>query len=348
MGPSAKCPTCDRVLEKQYNRLIKKFEQEISQKNKIIESIHGMILKLEQDYNRISREKQALQKKQSFLQNQEIKKEKLTTSIENADSEIKEDLHEIQQKKRLILNLHKIVFDEQKYLAIKIKVEEIYKKYQSSLEIFTKKRNQLEILKIQKERTEGEKNLIIQQMRTLEQKIEEQKKLLKRLEIEKRDTQQLKMTNEIMLSFRTYLISQIRPTLSQYASMLFEQLTDGKYKEIELDEDYNILLYDNGTPYKIERFSGGEEDLANLCIRLAISEVITERAGSIFQFIILDEIFGSQDAIRRQNIIQALNNLSSKFRQIFLITHIEEIKHFTENIILVIEDENGISTIKIE
>ena len=156
------------------------------------------------------------------------------------------------------------------------------------------------------------------------------------------------MLLEVMDSYRTYLISQIRPALSSHASELFNDLTEGKYSQIELDEDYNLLIYDRGVPYTIERFSGGEEDLANLCIRLAISQIITERAGSVFQFIILDEIFGSQDQIRKQNIIKALNNYSSKFRQIFLITHIEDIKHFTENTISIVEDENGISSVKIE
>jgi len=156
------------------------------------------------------------------------------------------------------------------------------------------------------------------------------------------------MLSEIMDSYRTYLISQIRPTLSSHASALFDELTDGKYSQIDLDEDYNLLVYDQGKPYSIERFSGGEEDLANLCIRMAISEIITERAGSIFNVIILDEIFGSQDQIRKQNIIKALNNFSSKFRQIFLITHVEDIKHLTEHTLMVSEDETGVSSIKVE
>jgi exonuclease SbcC len=83
-------------------------------------------------------------------------------------------------------------------------------------------------------------------------------------------------------------------------------------------------------------------------MRLAISEIITERAGSVFQFIILDEIFGSQDDIRKQNIIKALNGFSSKFRQIFLITHVDDIKQFTEHTIEVSEDDQGISTLTIE
>ena len=68
----------------------------------------------------------------------------------------------------------------------------------------------------------------------------------------------------------------------------------------------------------------------------------------MFNFIVLDEIFGSQDNIRKQNIIRALNGFSSKFRQIFLITHIEEVKNFVENSIMVFEEESGISKIKIE
>jgi exonuclease SbcC len=151
-----------------------------------------------------------------------------------------------------------------------------------------------------------------------------------------------------MTNFRTHLISRIRPTLSEYSSDFFRRLTDGKYNEIELDENYNLMIYDNGENYNIERFSGGEEDLANLCLRLAISEVITERAGGVFNFIILDEIFGSQDNIRRQNIMKALNGLSSKFRQIFLITHIEDVKNDMENIISVNENDDNVSIVKVQ
>ena len=149
-----------------------------------------------------------------------------------------------------------------------------------------------------------------------------------------------------MIGFRSHLISRIRPALSSYASSFFQDLTDGKYQEISLDEQYNMLLFDEGTSYAIERFSGGEIDLANLCTRLAISEVITERSQGVFQFIILDEIFGSQDAIRQQNIMEALYRLSSKFKQIFLITHVEDVKHHMRYV-LQVEESEGISSIQV-
>ena len=117
---------------------------------------------------------------------------------------------------------------------------------------------------------------------------------------------------------------------------------------LEFDDEYNISVYDNGEAFEIERFSGGEEDLANLCTRIAISEVITERAGRDFGFIVLDEIFGSQDAGRRQNILRALSGFSAKFRQIFLITHIEDIKNSVEHVINISEDEDGVSSLTVE
>ena len=41
--------------------------------------------------------------------------------------------------------------------------------------------------------------------------------------------------------------------------------------------------------------SGGEEDVANLALRLAISQMIAERAGQPLSLLVLDEIFGSLD-----------------------------------------------------
>ena len=348
MGPKAKCPTCKRVLEDQYNKLIDSYHQEISQKTSTAKTVEKQKKKNEQAYEQQLRQHQALQKKHSYLQTQLIKKEKINTTLENISKEVKREEKIFEKKSKDLEKINRISFDEKKYVEIKKSVEQTYKNYQSSLQTVTEIRNKLEKATVNRERKEGEKNLILQQIKNIQQKIEEQNKRLKQMKAEKKELQHLNMLNEIMTSFRIYIISQIRPALSHYASELFDTLTDGKYSEIEVDENYNLIIYDNGVPYTIERFSGGEEDLANLCVRLAISEIITQRAGSMFNVIILDEIFGSQDTIRKQNIIRALNSFSSKFRQIFVITHIEEVKHFVENSVIVFEEERGISDIKIE
>jgi len=283
-----------------------------------------------------------------YLRSQALEREKLQTTLRHGSDEINREQHNLENKKKELKKIGPITFDEKQYKQIRTKVSESYETYQAALLKLDDIKEQYQGTIVELKDQEGKKNLIVQQIRTCEKNIEEQQQRIKKLESEQRDSHHLSMLSEVMDSYRNYLISQIRPSLSQHASELFEELTDGKYSQIELDEDYNLLVYDQGTPYTIERFSGGEEDLANLCIRLAISEIITERAGSVFHFVILDEIFGSQDSIRKQNIIRALNSFSSKFRQIFLITHVEDIKHFTEYTITVSEDERGLSTAKVE
>ena len=113
-----------------------------------------------------------------------------------------------------------------------------------------------------------------------------------------------------------------------------------------LDEDYEILIEDGGKQFPLHRFSGGEEDLASLCLRLAISQVIEERTGAEgINFIVLDEIFGSQDEARKNNILKALNDISSQFRQIIVITHIDDVKEMLPYAFNVIETSDKSSKI---
>ena len=348
MGPQAKCPTCERVLGEQQKKLLTSYTEELTKKNHEAQKLIEDGKNLEREHDRLSREKQALQKKNQYLRSQVVEREKLQITLRHATEEILREKRELENKEKQLKAIGAVEFDEKQYRLIRIRTSETYRVYQEILSKLDDIKEKYQEITVEEKEQEGKKNLILQQIKTFEKNIDDQQRLVKKLESERNDAHCLSMLSEVMDSYRTYLISQIRPTLSSHASELFDDLTDGKYSQIELDEDYNLLVYDRGLPYTIERFSGGEEDLANLCIRLAISEIITERAGSVFQFIILDEIFGSQDQIRKQNIIKALNSFSSKFRQIFLITHVEDIKHFTEHTITVLEDEFGISTTKIE
>ncbi len=150
----------------------------------------------------------------------------------------------------------------------------------------------------------------------------------------------------LFADFRTFLIGRIRPALSRQTTRLFHEMTSGRYQEVELDEDYNLCLYDNGKRFPIDRFSGGEIDLANLCFRLAISIEMASTAGIDNNFIILDEIFGSQDSERQRLIIEGLSRLKNRFRQIIIVSHIEDVKELSENIIEIGIGQTGESTVK--
>lgn len=146
-----------------------------------------------------------------------------------------------------------------------------------------------------------------------------------------------------MKDFRKNVMARVVPTLSEVSAALFAELTDNKYQGMMLDDNYDIFIYDRGEKHALSRFSGGETDLANLCLRLAISRVIADKAGSAVNFLILDEIFGSQDQVRKRGIMNAFEQLSKQFKQIFLITHIEDVKDLMSNAITVQEREDGSS-----
>ena len=80
-----------------------------------------------------------------------------------------------------------------------------------------------------------------------------------------------------LTDLRTELNATFRPDLSYLASSFIRDLTGGRYTDLELDEDYVATLLDDGDPKTV--ISGGEEDVANLALRLAISQMIAERAG---------------------------------------------------------------------
>ena len=348
LGPDAKCPTCERTLSNQHNILINNFDNEIKIKEKEIKKYVLQIKQNEEEKQKIHREKTAIEKKINYLNIQLREKEKINTTIKHINLEFKDEKTLFDKKQNEFRKIGEISFDLKDFENTKKQLDKTYDIYQKTLELFNGKKDVLSNLNLEYEKKQSSIKILNQEIKMYRDKIIELERFKEQIKGEKNSVRYLGMLSDIMSDFRTFLISRVRPTISSYASDFFSHLTDNKYPEIELDENYDILVYDSGELYNIHRFSGGEEDLANLCLRLAISEIITERAGGVFNFIILDEIFGSQDKIRRQNIMKSLNNLSSKFRQIFLITHIDDVKNDMDNIINVFENIDGTSLVKLE
>ena len=143
---------------------------------------------------------------------------------------------------------------------------------------------------------------------------------------------------------RTDLNVQLRPEMSELASAFLTELTDARYDELELDDSYNLTVLEDGVPKPV--ISGGEQDIANLCLRLAISQMIAERAGQSFSLLILDEVFGSLDESRRQNVVALLRGLQDRFEQVIVITHIEQVREGLDRVISVrYDEETGTSVV---
>jgi DNA repair protein SbcC/Rad50 len=160
----------------------------------------------------------------------------------------------------------------------------------------------------------------------------------------------LRHHNELDAAFselRAELNARVRPELSEIASAFLAQLTDGRYTALEISEGYDILVLDEGEEKPV--ISGGEEDIANLVLRLSLSQMIAERAGHPLSLLILDEIFGSLDVAHRDNVVQLLRRLEDRFEQVILITHIEGIRENLDQVLRVEFDERtGASVVRQE
>ena len=146
---------------------------------------------------------------------------------------------------------------------------------------------------------------------------------------------------------RGELNARVRPELGELASAHLSDITDGRYNALEIDDNYNVLVLEDGEEKPV--ISGGEEDIANLVLRIAISQMIAERAGQTLSTLFLDEVFGSLDVDRRDNVIQLLQKLQDRFEQVILITHIETVREGLDHVIRLEYDERtGASVVKNE
>jgi exonuclease SbcC len=255
--------------------------------------------------------------------------------VEKAIAELRHEAELLTQaEEKLEAQIRDLKFSEDEYKRIEGEVEKKRKEIHEDELLLKDLNHNIQIVKKE-----------IVQIDDQIKKSEETESEIKKSEAERLYLEKLDL---LFSDFRVSLIGRIRPTLSRYAKDLFLELCENRYGDLELDGNYEIYIYDQGGKFSVERFSGGENDLANLCLRIAISLLISESSGVDFSFIILDEIFGSQDALRKENILKALAKLKNRFRQIFLITHIDDIKDSVENLVYITENEDGTSELQLQ
>ena len=104
--------------------------------------------------------------------------------------------------------------------------------------------------------------------------------------------------------------------------------TQGTYKskKDEVKETLEILITDPYGTREYEMFSGGEAFRINFSIRLALSRLLAQRAGSRLQTLVIDEGFGSQDDEGRARLAEAITAVQDDFEKILVITHLTELK----------------------
>ncbi len=135
------------------------------------------------------------------------------------------------------------------------------------------------------------------------------------------------------------LIDQALPEIEEHANLILGKLTDERmsvrfstqkeYKDKNREdkiETLAIFISDETGSREYELFSGGEAFRINFAIRLALSHILTKRAGARLQMLVIDEGFGSQDEEGRQRLIEAIIAVQDDYKKILVITHLDELK----------------------
>ena len=114
----------------------------------------------------------------------------------------------------------------------------------------------------------------------------------------------------LKVSIKSYLV----PSLNKVASAYLTQMTDGARSSVVISEDFDIKV--DGQP--MEALSGSAKAVANIAIRLALGQTLT---NSVFSVLLADEIDASMDTQRAKYTAQCLRNLKGNIQQIIIISH---------------------------
>lgn len=152
------------------------------------------------------------------------------------------------------------------------------------------------------------------------------------------------------------LIEEAIPSIEYEANKLLAKLTHNNAR-IFIDslkdlknggtkETLDIKIADNAGIRPYELFSGGESFRIDFALRIAVSTLLAQRAGTSLQTLIIDEGFGSQDEEGLNLINNTLLKIQDHFAKIIIVSHLPSMKdqfpvHF------VIDKTNSGSTVKV-
>jgi len=348
--PGAKCPTCNQEIDQDKKQYVYKILTE--QKETLSKELGGItylkeageLAKLSTNLKNLFFDSQKYQNINTQLLDldklQQQKEQKLQTQ-----ATLKTEERVVLEMRSLYQNKNKQVLQQKQELQ---KSPDYSDKLKYTNQEIIKAESQLsEIRSMEKEArsTLGQITELISRTAQLEktkkQKLKEQTSLQKEGGV----------FEELSLAFgkkgiQAMIIETAIPEIEDEANRLLEKLTEGRMK-IKLEtqretkthrrvseqtkapgiiETLDIIISDEVGERPYEGYSGGEQFRVNFAIRLALSKLLTHRAGAKLQFLVIDEGFGTQDTQGKSRIVEVLNAIKDDFEKILIITHLEELK----------------------
>lgn len=259
----------------------------------------------------------------------EIEKEKIKSQIELLEEKRKEQLQQIlimeneilttlQIEKEKIKNMQKIERQE---------IEEIFKQNDLEEQITNTQNNINNVkLKIHSLTLDNNSNLEkLENLAKIEEELITQKQYYTQLQ---QESQSINIAKEEIEKAYQEMKQNITPQFAKKLSEIIEKISDGKYKNIQFNDEKGIIVeVENGNYISAENLSMGTIDQLYLSLRLStIEEIAKEKLP-----IMLDEAFAYFDDIRLKNILQYINQ-QYQDRQIIIFTCTNREKEILEKL----------------
>ncbi|MBI2599425.1 SMC family ATPase [Candidatus Daviesbacteria bacterium] len=341
----AKCPTCGQEIGK-------------AEKSHVHSQLTTQITVLEKDLLKIdfSKEEQVATGLENQLKAHTFDPQK----YQQINLQLK-NLEEIQRQKEEMLTIQATLQTEEKVV---LEMRTLFQNKKSQVDKLSEEISKLpdlseKIIYLNKEIADTENGLssireeekeargVLGQINELISRTAQMEKIQKNKSEEKLNLQK----EDLALAFgkkgiQAMIIENAIPEIEEETNRLLDKLTEGRMKirlETQKETKTKVLLSEGEKGYATvetleivisdemgerpyELYSGGETFRVNFAIRLAISKLLTHRAGAKLQFLVIDEGFGTQDAPGRARLVEVLDAIKNDFEKIIVITHIEELK----------------------
>jgi exonuclease SbcC len=340
LEPGSECPTCGQELGESFENAKKHFFKEQKELQKRLKDLSALIAERVVQPKELVQFAAQRQELEHALQHTETKLQELQAclqiqikldDIERERSALAADIAELQGNlARAFERMQQVRFSEDEYLREK--------------GAFDAAQRLVEVSRLQRVRLEGEVNTNEAMVKRSHDELVRFDERRLELENSRKEVRILDECDRIVSEFRRSVNSSLRPRMAELASEYLADLTDGRYSAVELEEDFTPTVLEDGEAKRV--ISGGEEDILNLCMRISLSHMLAERAGQHFSLLMLDEVFGSLDDLRRSNVLSLLEKLRKRFEQIIIITHLDDIKDGVQHLIQVEYDE-GVGAAKV-
>jgi exonuclease SbcC len=340
------CFICHKPLDKNDRHLITAHNQEeIDSLNQLIEEKNNLIkslLKISDLTSSFENISQTIKDKQSLLLNKtepNSQLEEIKAAGEKVAKEIKNKEKEIAEVEKLEADLNQEIFKQFKSREEKLaSLNNQLKSFKAVDLKIEEKSNDLKELKnkidLEIASEQAGLNQINKQIQLLKEDVKKQEKLIKGREkefllIEKSEEKiaLLETTTLLVRGYQRHLTTEIRPALEEIASEMITVISEGRHVGIKINDDYEISIEKaSGAILPAQMLSGGEEIRANICLRLALTRLVSQRTGVPVGFLIFDEPLPAQDAGHIEKIIELLESLKPFYRQQFIISHVGELR----------------------